>query len=337
MSINYKASLKKLISVPYQLVHEFHKFLYKKSFLKSQKLARKSISIGNISFGGTGKTPFTMYLAEKLTERLGIKICILTRAYKSKIPKALLPLIINQSNLKDFKESVYIEGVRETDQHFIGDEATLMLKLVEKNPHIYMAIDSNRINAANKILESLETDLFILDDAQQHLKVSPDFKIILVNINESGFLREFPKALETADLVIYSKVNHKWLLEEENQYKIAIMYQIKLSRELDRNKSVTAFSGLGDNQYFFKILENTLKDLFFQRELKTISFPDHHEYSINEIEALIDSGENLICTAKDLVKIPEEYRKYFIEAELSLKIINEELLLEKLDRLLQIK
>jgi len=330
-----KAKFKKIISIPYQVMHELHKFLYRSGLLKAKKLQAPVISIGNISFGGTGKTPFTIYLAEKLSEIFNKKICILTRAYKSRIPKSSLPIIINSNNIKQFLDSEYVQGVRETEHVFIGDEATLMLKLIQKNPMISMAIDSNRYAAAEKALQQNDIKLFILDDAQQHLKLEKDFKIILININESGYYREFSNILKNVDCLIYSKVDNHWLLQEENKNKIAIVYNIKLSKEIDKNKSVTAFAGLADIDYFFKILEDNLKNQYFYKNFNTIKFPDHHGYSIDEIEALISLDENLICTSKDLVKVPSEYQKFFIVAELELKIINEDILINKIKEILE--
>ncbi|MFM7457103.1 MAG: tetraacyldisaccharide 4'-kinase [bacterium] len=325
-----KAKFKKIISIPYQVMHELHKLLYRKGFLKAKKLPVPVISIGNISFGGTGKTPFTIYLAERLLRIFNKKICILTRAYKSRIPKSSLPIVIDGNNIKQFLDSEYVQGVKETEHVFIGDEATLMLELIQKDPKISMAIDSNRYAAAIKSIQESDAQLFILDDAQQHLKLEKDFKIILININESGYYREFPAILKNADCLIYSKVDNHWLLKEENKNKIALVYKIKLSKEIDKNKSVTAFAGLADTDYFFKLLEDNLKNQFFYKKINTIKFPDHHGYSIDEIEALISLDENLICTAKDLVKIPSEYQKFFIVANLELKIINEDILINKL-------
>lgn len=330
-----KAKLKKIISIPYQVVHELHKLLYRGGLLKAKKLQAPVISIGNISFGGTGKTPFTIYLAERLSEIFNRKICISTRAYKSRIPKSSLPIIINSNNIKQFLDSEYVQGVKETEHVFIGDEATLMLELIQKSSKISMAIDSNRYAAAEKALQQNDIKLFILDDAQQHLKLEKDFKIILININESGYYREFSNILKDADCLIYSKVDNHWLLQEENKDKIAIVYNIQLSKEIDKNKSVTAFAGLADNDYFFKILENNLKNQYFYKNFNTIKFPDHHGYSIDEIEALISLNENLICTAKDLVKIPSEYQKSFIVAKLELKIINEDILINKIKKVLE--
>lgn len=325
-----KAKFKKIISIPYQVMHELHKFLYRSGLLKAKKLQVPVISIGNISFGGTGKTPFTIYLAERLSEIFNKKICILTRAYKSRIPKSSLPIIINSNNIKQFLDSEYVQGVKETEHVFIGDEATLMLELIQKSSKISMAIDSNRYAAAEKAIQQNDTKLFILDDAQQHLKLEKDFKIILININESGYYREFPDILDSADCLIYSKVDNHWLLKEENKNKIAIVYNITLSKEIDKNKSVTAFAGLADPDYFFKLLEDNLKNQYFYKKFNTIKFPDHHGYSIDEIEALVSLEENLICTAKDFVKIPSEYQKFFIVAKLELKIINEDILINKL-------
>jgi tetraacyldisaccharide 4'-kinase len=332
---SFNAKLKKIISTPYQIMHELHKILYKNGVLKAKKLPLPVISIGNISFGGTGKTPFTIYLAEKLSEIFNKKICILTRAYKSRIPQSSLPIIIDNSNIKQFLESEYVQGVRETEHVFIGDEATLMLESIQKNSKISMAIDSDRYAAGKKAVQIINPNLFLLDDSQQHLKLEKDFKIILININESGYYREFPDILKDVDCLIYSKVDNHWLLQEENKNKIAIVYNIKLSKEIDKSKSVTGFAGLADTDYFFKILEDNLKNQYFYKDFNTIKFPDHHGYSIDEIEALISLDENLICTAKDLVKIPSEYQKFFIVAQLELKIINEDILINKIKETLE--
>jgi len=309
---------RRLISIPYQILHECHKSLYRTGILKSKKLERPVISVGNLSFGGTGKTPFTMYLADKLSRSFNLKVCILSRAYKARIPKSLLPILIDTKNINEFTKSEYVHGTKETNYLFIGDEPTQILDLIKDNPLISMAIDSDRYAAAKKSMEEINPDIFILDDAQQHLKIKKDLNIILLNTNERGYYREFSKNLREADCVIYSKVNNHWLLQEENKDKVAISYTLKLEPEIDRDKNIRAFAGLADNRYFFKILEDTLKSDYFQKEFKTLSFPDHHDYSIDEIEDLIQLNENLICTSKDLVKIPDEYKKNFIEAKLEL-------------------
>ena len=141
----FKDKLKQIISSPYQLIHSLRKQLYSKGLLKKKRLVVPVISVGNISFGGTGKTPFTIFLAKTLIESYSKNICILSRAYKSKIPSWKIPLYIKSKDAKKY--------LKDKPKYFIGDEPLLFLENFIDEKNFSMAIGSDRYKAAVKALK----------------------------------------------------------------------------------------------------------------------------------------------------------------------------------------
>lgn len=297
---------KKLISFPYQCAHEFHKFLYTLEIKKSQKLPKFSVVVGNLSFGGTGKTPFTIRLAEEFIAR-GLKPCVLMRGYKSQ--KNHKPLLLNTLNeqIPDVKSS--------------GDEALEIFEhFSHKKQRLIMAIHPNRLRASQVVLlEYPDIDVFILDDGYQHLAVKPDLKILLKNVNESGFSREFAFNEKNADFLIHTKVNPDW--KKANPDKMALEYNLSLTKTLHNNTKIGIFTGIGDPRSFQSMVENYLKNQKFNLEkieIESWFFPDHHFFSKNEVTQVLTLGINIITTRKDLTKIPSELQDRFNLANIEL-------------------
>lgn len=325
-----RESLKEIVSYPYQLVHAFKKELFNRDIFKQKRLVIPVISVGNISFGGTGKTPFTIHLARTLVEKYKKNVCILTRAYKSKIPKRKIPLYIKGEEAKKY--------LKAKPKYFIGDEPILILENFINQKMFSMAIGSKRYDAAQKALKkNPKIDLFILDDGMQHLDLYKDFEIALVNVNETGFYRESPDALRKVNQVIYSKVDEEWLSKPENKDKVSIRFKLDFNKFIDPDKKILAISGLADNDSFFHMLRKRLELLNYkfksEEDFETVSLPDHYSFSQSDIDHFIKKQNefNLICTAKDYVKIPEAYNEYFIVAELELELHNEVKLFENLE------
>ena len=293
--------IKKLISTPYQLGHllreSFFKLNCKLGFDHKKVLPRPVVSIGNISFGGTGKTPFCFELVKYFTEQ-GLKVGIVSRGYKSKFEKsqALFSSLDCNYSAKD-----------------IGDEPLMLAtKFKEESLEVFFAIGKDRYSNASALLEkNPEIDILVLDDGLQYFKLKRDLEIILENINEQGFYREFDFALNKADFLIYTKVDDEWI--SNNLGKNAMKFNLALTRKLHYEADVGVFTGIADYITFKSMLENHLNHEFQRNdaEVRVFNYPDHHFFNLQEIKRAIDSGIELITTEKDWSKIPEEFRSYF--------------------------
>jgi len=307
--------LKAILSFPYQLVHSI-RCLFN---FKQNKLPRPVISIGNLSFGGTGKTPVTIAIAKYLAES-GMKVCVLTRGYKSK--NKSFPLIINS---KDANFPTVLET---------GDEALEMLTAFkEADLDITVSIDPNRYRAGLETLKNREVDVFILDDGMQHIGLARNVEVILKNVNESGFYREFPWAEREADFLLHTKVDEYWL--SKNQGKYSVSFNLSLTKILNNEKRLGVFTAIADPSTLLKMIKELIKKDSQHKEIseiKLLSFPDHHSFTVDEVTQALSLGINLITTQKDLMKISEEYRDRFHLANLELEFLPKEFLSELRNR-----
>ena len=293
--------IKKLLSFPYQLAH----LLREKSFklacslgLDTQKeLPVKVISVGNISFGGTGKTPFCYELVKYLSQQ-GKKVGILSRGYKSKFEKSCVFFSsLNHSyNAKD-----------------IGDEPLMLAnKFKEDNIEVFFAIGKDRYTNGQALIDlEPDIDVLILDDGLQHFKLKRDLEIILENVNESGFYREFDFALDKADFLIHTKVDENWI--NLNLEKNSMKFNLGLTQKLHYGTDVGVFTGIADYITLTRMLESHINQEFKRNDaqVKVLNFPDHHFFNLQEIKNALIPGIQLVTTEKDWAKIPEEFHSHF--------------------------
>lgn len=314
------------ISLPVQTVQAIKRTLYSLGILKAKKLDAYVVSVGNMSFGGTGKTPITIDVAKDLARDSELKVAVLTRGYKSsKSIQEQYPLVIDSENLANYSAED------------LGDEAYMMAESFANDElDIKVIVDPNRYRAGSFATENLGIDLFILDDGFQHLRLHRDLEIIVKNLEEKGFMREFSCYQSAADYLLYTnKIIGKssQQLEEllQSDTEACINYKLEPAAEIDSSKGILAFSALADNESFFSALNDCLSVELSRSDgldsspsgtkkqsIRTISFPDHHQFDINEVKSLISTGMNLLCTRKDYVKIPLQYRDKFIPVNLSL-------------------
>lgn len=278
-------ALKQLLSLPYQIVHSLRALLYEVGFLKRRKLDAYVISIGNISFGGTGKTPLTILLAKELSK--DFKVAVLTRGYKS------------------------------------GDEVQMMQEEFEKHREesgisIPIGVNKSRYQAGLELLEEENIEVFILDDGLQHLGLDRDLELIVKNCSESGFYRDFPSKYRDADYLVHSKYDEAWA--QKYPYLIKIKSSTSLSDLPNPELGICIFSAIADPKSYEKELSSHLAELEIQHGISfkkpyiTRKYPDHYVFSLNDVNHLISLGMNLICTYKDFVKIPNEYKNKLIKA-----------------------
>lgn len=289
---------------------------YENGRLKSYSLGVPTISVGNITVGGTGKTPLVAYVAEILAER-GEKVCIISRGYKREDESKRVLVSDGDKTLADVREA--------------GDEPfELANKLLGK---AFVVADANRVEAGLWAKEKFGMTAFVLDDAFQHLRVKRDLNIVAIDATNpfgnkktlpAGILREPLENLKRADLIIITRAN---LSEEIQKLKLKIknynahcpiitasnktshLTELKnptkklTTHHLPLTTNALAFCGLGNPDNFFA----QLRDEKF-RLMQTINFPDHHLYTQNNIEKLQSSANKIkaqafITTAKDAVKL----------------------------------
>lgn len=290
---------------------------YDNGRLKSYSLGVPTISVGNITVGGTGKTPLVAFIAEFLAEK-GEKVCVISRGYKREDENKRVLVSDGKQILADFRQA--------------GDEPfELANKLLGK---AFVVADANRVEAGIWAKEKFGITAFVLDDAFQHLKVKRDLNIVAIDAtnpfgNEktlpAGILREPLENLNRADLIIITRANlsdeiSKLKLKIKNytdcpiftaSNKISHLTELKnptkilTTDHLPLTTKCLAFCGLGNPENFFAQLR---KENF--RLLQTIDYPDHHFYNQNDVEKLQASANKIkaqafITTAKDAVKLKE--------------------------------
>ncbi|AAC07542.1 tetraacyldisaccharide 4'-kinase [Aquifex aeolicus] len=273
----------------YEKIINFRNTLYDKGFLKIKKLPVPVISVGNLSVGGSGKTSFVMYLADLLKDK---RVCILSRGYKRKSKGTLI--VSEYGNLKVSWEEA-------------GDEPYLMAKLL---PHVSVVASEDRYKGGLLALEKLSPEVFILDDGFQHRKLHRDLNILLLKKKDlkdrllpAGNLREPLKEIRRADALVltYQEVEPFEFFTGKPTFKMFREFCCLLNSDFEevpfdilKEREVIAFSGLGDNGQFRKVLKNLgIKVKEF------MSFPDHYDYS----DFTPEEGEIYLTTPKDLIKL----------------------------------
>lgn len=281
-------------------------FLYKKNILPSYKPTAATISIGNLTTGGTGKTPITAALANYLTKK-GFKTAILSRGYGSKLnPKEV--------NIISDGEKIYYNAEKG------GDEPVW---LAENCPKTAVLTSSDRVKIAKYAQNVLGCNILILDDGFQHLKLKRDINIAVVDSQKqfgngkvlpAGPLREPAENISRADKIIV--VNKGGSLSEIQglnfktytlcSFLTDYIYEIhSLEKLQNTSQSVLAFSAIGQPEQFYNLIKETGYNL-----VKTIDFNDHHIYTPDDINLIVQSAKDnnaqiIMTTEKDAVKVKE--------------------------------
>ncbi len=329
------------VSLVYGLITEIRNLFYDRGIFKSEKFNIPIICVGNITIGGTGKTPHTEYLISLL--KSDFNVAILSRGYKRKTSGFFLA---NQSST-----------VRD-----IGDEP---LQIKRKFPEILVAVDPDRVNGVKRILElNPQTDVIILDDGFQHRNLTPGFSILLSDFNRPmpadslipyGSLRESMKNLKRADLLIITKAPAD--LSPDNRGKITSELRKSRGQEiffttLTYKKPVPVFGESKENIDFELVpssdtgiilitgianpapLADHLRKNF--NEIIHLSFPDHHNFSENEILSVSSVFKKLrspikyiVTTEKDAMRFKEftkftqEFKKAFFYVPAGIEFLND--------------
>ncbi len=315
-----------LLSLIYAKIADVRNTLYEKGFFKSFDLGARTISVGNITTGGTGKTPLVILVSQILAAR-GKRVCILTRGYGRKNPKNRIVVSNGKKILSDARTG--------------GDEPVEMAKkLLGK---AIVVADANRVAAAKWAKAEFGVTTFILDDGFQHRRANRDLDIVCIDATNpfgggkmlpSGRLREPLANLGRANIIVITRSDlasnideiksqiaeyapacpifttstklsgmtllDKFLAVPEDESELA---QSSFAHQTLANAKAFAFCALGSPESFFRQLR---KDNF--EVAGTHAFTDHHFYRQKDIKIVVqkakDSGaEYLLTTAKDAVKL----------------------------------
>jgi len=310
-------------SILYGAILAIRRKAYQKGFLPSQAFDLPIISVGNISTGGTGKTPFSELLIRKFLAK-GLKVVYLSRGYG--------------------RETKGFKWVRQDihDVRLFGDEAT---QISLKFPEVPVAVCENRVAGMQKMLadKSGNIDLVILDDAFQHLRIQRNMDIIMVDAQRmpdkdmllpAGNLREARVVMRDADLIIL----HKIVPDEPYQQKMSRLdtYDVPLGAVIPvfdtplgfdgiaiekselKSRAIMPISGLGNNLFFHSMLTNEGYNIHNPK-----AFRDHHAFSPKEIEKILQElaaykGEielSVVTTEKDYVRLKEYATSDFPELQ----------------------
>jgi tetraacyldisaccharide 4'-kinase len=288
--------------------------LYRKGVLTSFALGVPVISVGNITTGGTGKTPAVAWVARALSQE-GLRVCILTRGYGRKGADKRVPVSNGERLLAGAEEG--------------GDEPRLLAEMLLGAAAVVS--DRDRVAAARWAREHLGSEVFVLDDGFQHLRVRRELDIVTVDATNpfgggrllpQGRLREPQASLKRADVIIITRSEQaadinalKREVEHWSGRSNTIISRTRtgavrpLALQTHGPSSpassyrVAAFCALGNPKAFFRHLELSRFDLTYTR-----AFTDHHSYRQSDIdgvtrEARERGAEALLTTAKDAVKL----------------------------------
>lgn len=308
---------------------------YQARVLKQKQLSVPVISIGNLTVGGTGKTPITIDLARSLMQ-FGLKVAVLSRGYKRE--KAGAPKVVVVSDGRNVL----------VDSTLAGDEPYL---IACSAPGAVVVVSDDRYEGGRVAISDYGCDVIILDDGFQHLKLARNFDVVVYDYNDdpdtmqllpAGRLREPFASLSRADCLVISKLPSNPCPERLSAIRIMAnrflqpgtpiltcrfeadgFHRVYTSQKVTittrgAGTRVFAFCGIARPEGFFKNLAETGCVIVGKK-----AFPDHHRLTSAELGRLEEEfkkseAQFLVTTEKDRVRLPE----YFIDqvplAELAL-------------------
>ena len=299
------------VSLVYALVVYLRNYFYDKGIFSSKSFETPTVCIGNLSAGGTGKTPMVELLIALLKDNF--KVAVLSRGYRR-------------------KSKGFVLADNEATVETLGDEP---FQIFSKFPDITLAVDADRRNGIEILEKRMQPDVILLDDAYQHRKVSCGFSILLTSFGNlyvddwylpTGNLRDSKKEASRAAIIVVTKCPSDLSVDARN----AIMVKLKpeprqkvlfsyldyddtikavddsiLLEEL-RTKEVTLVTGIANPQPLLDYLKS--KGLRFEH----LKFKDHHDFSDSELSVLREK-QCILTTEKDFVRLKDKVDNlYFI-------------------------
>ena len=316
--------------------------LYRRGVLKQERASAPVISVGNITTGGTGKTPLVEWVARAVS-REG-RVCVLTRGYGRQDERVRVVVSDGERLLADARTG--------------GDEPLMLAEKLLGAASVVSCAD--RAGASRWAKENLGAEVFVLDDGFQHLRVARDLDIVTIDATSPwggghllprGRLRESPRGLSRADCIIITRAdlahdigtlreeaarlsgNRAVILESRVRTTHIRGLQSSTEGELEQvsaTQSLAAFCATGNPGAFFAQQRKDGRELRYTR-----AFPDHHEYTQADMDALTREARRagahvLLTTAKDAVKLRT------LRASMPVYVVEIELEISEEDRLLRL-
>ncbi|WDF62787.1 tetraacyldisaccharide 4'-kinase [Flavobacterium sp. KACC 22763] len=292
-------------AILYGFITSIRNFFFDKGILKSTSFDLPVIAVGNLSVGGTGKTPQIEYLIRLLSDKY--KVATLSRGYKR-------------------KSEGFVLANENSNAEILGDEP---FQFYQKFPNVMVAVDANRTNGIQQLLsQNGKPEIILLDDAYQHRKVKAGFYILLTSYGDlysddfmlpTGNLRESRSGAERASIVVVTKCPK--ILTEEEQTEIRLKLKLKTAQQVFftfidydmvvygkseknavsdiKSEPKLLLAGIAKPKPFFDYLKNESDEC--------LTFPDHHHFSDADLDSIKikANGRKIITTEKDYVRLKD--------------------------------
>lgn len=325
-----------LMGVVYGRAMLMRRAAYNSGLIKSRKAPVPVISVGNLTLGGTGKTPLCEYIALVLKSS-GMKPALVSRGYKGAMEGRVAVVSTGEELLLGPKDA--------------GDEPVLLAKRL---PGVPVLLGKDRLKAVREAVRRFGTNVAVLDDAYQHLAIARNLNVLALDAARPfaagsciprGMLREPQSALRDADVIVFTRADRadrerlETLKRKVGEMNPAAMLLTAVHEPESvtepgggatdtllwlKTRKVLAFAGIGKPEGFFATLSNLGAAV-----THTVEFEDHHEYSKADIDRLLNwakltNAEALVTTEKDAVKLER-----YLPLTLPLKVLTVRMKIEE--------
>ncbi len=321
-----------MIQYAWRRVHELE-------WKPSYKAPIPVISIGNIAMGGTGKTPFVMYVTELLVER-GFRPCVVSRGYKGSYTTGYVIV-------KDVGNSA-----PKVDAALVGDEPFLIASGVDQKAAVMVGRD--RLQCVTYAAEHMGCDVAVLDDGFQHLRLKRDLDIVLLSGQEDhmfplGILREPFSALGRADLIVVNQNQEivcpriKNFLSHREHFKFKSVplalngadSSSSMVPESLKNENVLLVSGIAAPERFIKMAQSLEWSV-----MDHLVYRDHHNFASRDLDRIVNAAKGawIVFTEKDWVKLRPEFqaRRDVLFLRIGIQLENDEIFMNRILKALSI-
>ncbi|WP_411727197.1 tetraacyldisaccharide 4'-kinase [Methyloglobulus sp.] len=287
VDIWYKDAFLGILLLPFAYIFSdlvrIRRFLYRKGVLKSHSLPVPIIVVGNITVGGTGKTPLIIWLADLLTKS-GYKPGIISRGYGGK--SETWPQSVNEN----------------ADVNKVGDEALL----IAKQTRLPVVVGPSRVDSAKRLLDGFDCNVVLSDDGLQHYRLNRDIEIAVIDGERrfgngyclpAGPLREPIERLSSVDFMVVNGekyADHEFSMQLVGDMAVNLCTGEQKPLQAFQGMDCHALAGIGNPERFFKLLESA------GLSCTTHSFPDHFQFESSDIE--FGDNKPVLMTEKDAVK-----------------------------------
>lgn len=292
------------LALLYRLGVQARNLLFALGVLRGERLPRPVVSVGNLTVGGTGKTPTCLWLAGELSAR-GLKVGILSRGYRRKERRPVLLSAAKADAAAD-------------DESQCGDEPLMMARIYGQT----VGVGSDRGAAAAELLRGADIDVFLLDDGYQHRWIKRDVDLLLLGADASGWVlpagpfREPRKNLRRADFLLATAAQEDWqrVVPEARRaslYRAGLRPVALVGFTAGRIKEfpltllyrskVLAVTGIADPRGVYRLIHEWEGEI-----VHALEYEDHHSYSTGDwqdINRLARSVDLIVTTEKDILKL----------------------------------